>query len=467
MNITALGIGAAIVFAMYKPVADKDEEKTLQYLDFYRKIYHLLGIVVAGIGVALSLFLPYLMRDALEAVNLFDIYVIYFLYLIGSVSSFFVYAYRGGLITAYQHDYRLTPINYTASILTILAQGVSLIVFNGVFAFYVYVALPIVISAVRSILNGIFAAKWYPYIKRKPTGKLSKTEIKDLYKNVFGIAISKISAIINNSVDSIIISAIIGVAVLGKYYNYQTLILMVSSFVGILFSSLTPSVGNLNAEATVEHKKRVFDTIHFISFWIYGFCAVCYFLVVQPFVVIWIGESNLLNDVILMVVICLNFLTNGLCSAVGIFREGCGLFYQGRYRPIFTVIFNVAFSVLLGYFWGITGIIAATIMSRFLTIWWYDAYIVYKYQFEEKPYRYLLDYLFKIVFVCAVGALLYYLSGLLNFSGWMQLIINAAIAVIGFNIIFIICFCRTKGFGYVLEFVKRLLKKREKISEND
>ena len=174
LNITELGIGAAIVFAMYKPVANKDEEKTLQYLDYYRKIYHLLGVIVAAIGILLAPFLPLLMKDALEAVQLNEIYVVYFLYLFSSVSTFFVYAYRGGLITANQHDYRLAPINYTASVLIVLAQGASLLVFNGIFSFYVYVALPIVISALRSIMNGIFAAKWYPYIKRKPEGKLSK-----------------------------------------------------------------------------------------------------------------------------------------------------------------------------------------------------------------------------------------------------------------------------------------------------
>ena len=466
LNMTELGIGAAIVFAMYKPVADQDEEKTLQYLDYYRKIYHILGIAVAVIGALLAPFLPLLMRDALDAIQLHEIYVVYFLYLFSSVSSFFVYAYRGGLITANQHDYRLSPINYTASVLIVLSQGISLLVFDGIFAFYVYIALPIFICAIRSIMNGIFAAKWYPYIKRKPDGKLSKDEIKDLYKNVFGLAISKICAIINNSVDSIIISAIIGVAVLGKYYNYQTLILMVTSFVGILFSSLTPSVGNLNAEASVEHKKKIFDTIHFISFWIYGFCAVCYLLVVQPFVVIWIGEENLLNDLLLIVAICLNFLTLGLCSAVSIFREGCGLFYQGRYRPIFTVIFNVGFSILLGYFWGITGIIVATILSRLLTIWWYDAYIVYKYQFSKKPYKYLVDYIFKVVFVCVIGGMLYYICSLIKLEGWMQLIVNAIIAIFGFNLIFVLFFCRTSGFGNVMNFTKRLLKGR-KSNENN
>lgn len=465
LNITELGIGAAIVFAMYKPVAVKDEEKTLQYLDYYRKIYHFLGIIVAAIGLIIAPFLPYLMKDALEVVNLNEIYVVYFLYLISAVSSFFVYAYRGGLITANQHDYRLTPINYTASVLTVLAQGMSLLVFDGIFAFYIYVALPILISAIRSVLNGIFAAKWYPYIKKKPMGKLSKEELKDLYKNVLGLSISKISAIINNSVDSIIISALIGVAILGKYHNYQTLILMVSSFVGILFSSLTPSVGNLNAEATVEHKKKIFDTIHFISFWIYGFCTVCYFLIVQPFVIIWIGEVNVLNDTFLMISICLNFLTAGLCSAVSIFREGCGLFYQGRYRPLFTVIFNIAFSILFGHFWGIAGIITATIASRFLTIWWYDAYIVYKYQFERKPYKYLVDYIFRTVFVCAVGGLLYYICNLMSFTGWVKLIVNALVAVFGFNIIFVFCFFKTKDFRYVMEFSRRLL--RRKINENN
>lgn len=459
LNITELGIGAAIVYAMYKPIADKDEEKTLQYLEYYKKVYHVMGLAILALGLVLLPFFPYLAKGAGDVATTTELYVVYGLYLLQSVSSFYVYAYRGGLISAYQQDYRLTPINYTASILIVVLQGCSLLFLQGMTAFYVYVALPIVISCVRSLLNGIFAQKWYPYIKRKPQGKLSKEEIKGLYKNVLGLALSKVCAIVNSSADSIIISALIGVTVLGKYQNYQTLILMVGSFVGILFTSLVPSIGNLQAEGSKEHSKKVFDTVYFISFFIYGVCAVCYFCIVQPFVRIWIGEANMLFDNVLLIVICLNFLTDGLCSAVSAFRSGCGLFYEGRYRPVFTVIFNVVFSVLLGYFWGITGIILATIFSRLLTVWWFDAYIVFKHAFGKKVYGYLATYLANVAAVCLLGAAAFWVCSLIPVSGWAQIFVNAGVALVISVPGILLISCRSSGFGNALSYVKIWTKK--------
>lgn len=468
LNIAELGIGSAIVFAMYKPVAEENHEKTNQYLAYYKRVYHLLGLVVIGVGLAMMPFIPYMMEEATEIINKSEIYVVYALYLVSSASSYYVYAYRGGLITANQHDYRLTPINYTASVLIVIAQGVSLIIFDGFLGFCIYVALPIVISIIRSLINGIYALKWYPYIKETPKGKLDKSEIKEIHKNVLGLAISKISTIINNSVDSIVISAMIGVTILGKYYNYQTLILMVSSFVGILFTSLVPSVGNLNAEASVEHKKRIFNVMYFASFWIYGMCTVCYFTVVQPFVVIWIGNENVINSIFLIVIICINFLTQGLCSPVDVFRAGCGLYYQGKYRPIFTVIFNIGFSVLFGYFIGLPGIILATILSRFITMWWYDAHIVFKYAFNEKCHKYLIDYLIKMLFVCVVTAIAYLICLQLPLVGVWKVLTNFVISVVLFNVIFLLFFGRTSEMKYFVNAIKgKFGRKKNKATINN
>lgn len=464
LNMTELGIGTAIVYAMYKPVADNDEEKILQYLEYYKKIYHLLGLIVFGLGIALVPFFPILAKGATDVASTTELYVIYGLYLLQSVSSFYVYTYRGGLITANQHDFRLTPINLTVSILNILLQGASLLILRGVIAFYVYVAIPIVLPLIGRIIGGIWAGKWYPYLKNKPKGKLSKFEIKELYKRVFGLAVSKICIIVNNSADSIIISALVGVTLLGKYYNYQSLILLVNSFVGFLFTALVPSIGNLQAQASKEHTKKVFDTINYISFFVYGVCTACYLCMVQPFVRIWVGEINLLYDYSIIVIICLNFLTEGMSSAVTIYRAGCGLHYYGRYRPIFTVIFNVVFSVVLGYYMGITGIVLATIISRFLTTWWFDAHIVFKYVFEEKATGYYIAYWLRLLSIVLTCTLAYLICHTIGATGWTALFVNFAVAATISSVGLILLSFKSKSFGYTLAYVKnwvnKLLKKQ-------
>ena len=461
LNIAELGIGAAIVYAMYKPVADENEEKTLQYLEYYKKIYHILGYVVLAIGVALAPFLPLMMKDVDGVIKLRDLYLIYVLYLTQSVSSFFVYSYRGGFLTANQKDYKLTPINYTASILTPVLQGVALIIFKGILGFCIYTAIPIFISITRSLLNGIFIAKWFPYIKHKPKGKLGFEEKKSIFKNTYGLAIAKICTIINNAIDSILISAMIGVEILGKYYNYQTLILMVTGFVEILFSSIRPSIGNLDAKGTLEDKKRVFGIINFSAFAIYGFCSICYFTVVQPFIAIWIGYKNILSPYVVLAVV-LNFLTSGLNSAVTNFREGCGLYYQGRYRPIFTTIFNIIFSIILGQFFGIPGIIYATIISRFITIWWFDAHIVFKFVFKEKTHKYLLDYILKMFLTIIIGLLTYWICSLHNLVGIYAVLANLGLSIITVSLSILILFFKNPDFINVKNLIINIIKRKNK-----
>ncbi len=459
LNIAELGIGSAIVYAMYKPIADEDQEKVRQYLDYYKKIYHFLGLAVLSIGIVLAPFLPLMMKDIENIINLGDLYIVYTLYLTQSVSSFFVYAYRGGFLTANQKDYKLTPINYTASILIPVLQGISLVLFKGIIGFCIYTSLPILISITRSLLNGIFIVKWYPYIKEKPKGKLNPEEKKEIFKNTYGLAIAKISAIINNAIDSIVISTLIGVEILGKYYNYQTLILMITSFVGIIFTSLIPSIGNLNVSSDIPNRKRIFSIINFTAFWIHSLCAIIYFVVVQPFVELWIGKVNVLNDTFILIAICLNFLTQGMCYATGVFREGCGLYYQGRYRPIFTALFNVIFSIIFGKLFGIPGIIFATIISRFITIWWFDAYIVFKYVFNEKPYKYLIDYIFKIILFLFVSAITIFICSFHKLTGISAIFINAVIAIALVNILYFLLFAKTNEFAHTKDFIFNFAKR--------
>ncbi len=448
LNITELGISTAINFAMYRPIAENNQEKVKQYLAYYSRVYRTLGFVVLVIGVGLAPFLPFMLNIDDLTVGYKEIYFIYVLNVINSVYPYYVFANRGGFLNASQKEYKLTFINYSTTVLTVVFQLLAIVVLQGSFAsFALYTAIPVVLNISRSWLNGMFAAKWYPYIKEKPSGKLSTNEIKELYKNTYGIAISKICTIVNNSIDSIIISAFIGINILGQYSLYNTLIGMVTSFVSVLFTSIQPSIGNLNAEADFLAKKQIFNLINIIAFWVYGFTSVCYFTLVQLFMEIWAGKERVMPIIIPLVVV-MNYLTSGLSSAVNVFREGCGLYYQGRYRPIASTAINVLSSLLLVYYltnrfdsvFGVAGVVLATIISRMSVTWWYDAYIVYKNVFGERPYRYLVTYLFRLVFVVFVGGVSYIIGSKLNFNIWINLILMILICFAVFNSLFVLFF---------------------------
>ena len=162
-----------------------------------------------------------------------------------TVFGYFIYPARGGFLNASQKDYRHAAVNYTSNILSVVLQVVFVLLFPKSFlGFACYVGIPIVVNVLASCLRGWLVGHWYPFIKVPAEGRITKEERIGLFKNTFGLAIDKFCKIINNSVDSIIISAIIGIGVLGKYSLYYSLIALVAGFVSTFFSALTPSAIN-------------------------------------------------------------------------------------------------------------------------------------------------------------------------------------------------------------------------------
>ena len=243
----------------------------------------------------------------------------------------------------------------------------------------------------------------------------------------------------------------------GPYSNYLVLITMISGFASIVFVSARPSVGNLNASSTIEHKKSIFDNLNLLSFWIYGLCATCYICLIQIFIPIWIGSSYLMSFPF-AIMVTLNFVVVGFNAAVSIYREGCGLYYEGRYRPIFTALLNIVLSIIFGKLWGTTGIISATTVSILLTTIWFDAYIVFKHVFKESVCGYLLRYLMELIeltIICIVALGLGSSIPLDNIGG---MVIKGFVAVVVFNIGFWVRYRKSIAFRNLKQTVYLMLK---------
>lgn len=450
LNITELGIGAALVFAMYDPIAKDDKEKVKQYIAYYKKIYSYLGLAVIGIGIVLLPFVNWLVPTDSTTVN---VYLAYVLFVANSACSYFFYVARGGFLSAMQQEYRLTLSNCIAQISTVCLQILVLIIWRN---FYLFLTVPIVVLIVQRIANGLMIGKWHPYIKEKPLGVLAKEDKIPIFKNTYGLAIAKISTIMNNAVDNIVITAVIGLSTVGPYSNYILVMNMISGFAGIAFMAVRPSVGNLHASSSIEHKLEIFHDLRLLSFWVYGVCGVCYVCLIQQFIPIWIGGSYLM-PLPLAIMIALNFVVIGLNSAVSIFREGCGLYYHGRYRPVFTALLNIALSVLFGKLWGSTGIIAATTLSILLTTIWYDAYIVFKHVFHKETLKYLFTYSWQLLQVILWGVLIYGASTFIPGNNLGLLVAKGIICLVLFNGIFWLLYRKDKSFKKMLNLCAPLI----------
>ena len=197
-----------------------------------------------------------------------------------------------------------------------------------------------------------------------------------------------------------------------------------------------------------------------MNFWTYGFCAVCFLVLFDPFISVWIGNKFIMNFPTECAIVC-SFLITGLQETVGTHRAAYGLFYKGRYRPIFSVILNIFFSILFVKIfpktYGVVAVLLGTIISNITVSWWFDAYLVYKYAFQKKPWRFYRGFWLRFIFTMIIGIILRIFSEKLPVDGWMLVIIDGVVVTLIYNIVFVGLFHKREEYIYLKNSILRIL----------
>lgn len=392
LSLAELGVGGAIVFSLYKPIAESDVTKMQALMSLYKKFYRIIGFVILGLGMALIPFLKYLVNFE-QGVDI-NYYYIYILFLCNSVISYWFFAYRSSIISAAQKDHKLVKVNVVTSFSTIIIQIIILISLNGNTAYYIYLLVPIILGIVKNLFIYNISKKMFPFLEEPCHTKLDDGELSVIKKNVYALAITKLSTTIYSSSDNLVISALIGTIYVGLYSNYTMITLTITQIVNIIFNNFRSSVGDLNATATTEHKYEVYKRILFINFWIYGFCTIAFFILLNPFIYLIFGKEYIFNQWV-TTIIALLFFIPGLNHTNTIYKDACGLFWQTRYRTLATAITNILISIFFAIIipykqYKIVGVFLGTIISYLVTIVPIDPRIVYRDVFEQKAAPYYM-----------------------------------------------------------------------------
>lgn len=451
LSLAELGVGSAIVYALYKPLAVGDKEKIASLVKFYGQCYRMIGIAVGVIGIALMPFLNLLIEEP----NIKEsIYLIYGLYLFNSASSYF-FSYRSSLIMAAQQNYIVTATNYAITVCQSILQIIWLLTTHQYIG---YLIIQCVGGLIYNIVISYIAKKKFPYIVSKEIKPLEKTERNGLVRNVRALVIWKLSGLLVNSTDNIIITFFSGLATVGLSSNYTLLSTTLNSLLNQIFNGITASVGNLNAIESKEKKLKMFNLINLANFWLFGWAAIGIFVVSSDIVHLMFGESYVL-PLSIPFVIALNFYMVGMQNAVWTYKNTMGLFRQGRYLLIVTAAINLVCSLWLGKVCGLFGILFATAISRALTNTWYDPYAVFKYGLEKKVSIYFRQYgLYAVILIFTAG-ICYYSCSFIRFSSSVNVILKFLVCCIIPNAVFFLCFYRKEEFQYFKGLLRSLLKK--------
>lgn len=452
LSLAELGIGSAIIYALYKPIAEKDEDKIAAIMQYYKKAYMVIGLIVAALGLAVLPFLDDIIRSKPDIKE--SIYLIYLLFLFSTVSSYF-FSYRASILTASQRTYVIQGYNYVVTILQSILQIVFLVLTHE---YITYLVIQIAGGLAYNIAISTKAAKDYPYIKKKDVPPLPTAERRSLFVNIRALAISKLSGVLVNSTDNIAITFFNGLSVTGLTSNYTILSGMVDQIITPFFNSFTASVGNLNATSTSEKSYFIFRVLNMMNFWLYGWGAIGIALVSSDLVSLLYGSKYVMPAHI-PIILAVNMFSIGMLHAVYTYKSTMGLFRYGQFLLFFTGFINIALDVILGKKLGVFGILLATLGARICTNLWYEPYAVFKYGFHISPWYYWKRYLFNLVALAAAGIPSFLLCNICQFPIALNVICKFVICSIIPNAVFWLFFKNKEEFSYLMDSAKSILSK--------
>lgn len=452
LSLAELGIGGAIGFALYKPLAEDDRDKIATLMRFYGKAYRIIGCVVAVVGLLMMPFLNIIITEQPDIQE--NLYVIYLLYLFNTASTYF-FSYRSALLTAAQRNYIVLGINYAVTIMQSIIQIPVLLMTHNYMAYLIVQTIGVFVN---NVIVSWWAKKDYSYISKRNVKPLSHDEKGGLFINIKALTINKLSTILVNNTDNIVLTYFSGLVAVGVVSNYVILTNTLSSLTSQLFNSLTASVGNLNAIENDEKKYSFFQILNLSNFWIFGWGAIGIAFVSGDIVRLCFGEEYVLG-ISIPLVLAINFYIVGMQNAVYAYKNTMGLFRYGQYLLLLTAAINLVLDIVLGNTMGILGIYLATAIARIATNAWYEPYAVFRYGLKVSPFRYLRKYFEYIGVLVVTGGICYYLCSLCQFQVVINVIIKFIICSIVPNCIFFACYHKSEEGQYLIGTAKRFTVK--------
>lgn len=419
--ITELGVGAAITYSMYKPIAEKNISKITALYNFYKVIYRRIAIIIFALAAAFIPFLNFFLKDfSLD----YNIYLLFFIQLFGVIVVYFFSA-DISLINAYKRNYITILVLSFIQIIKIVIQALVLILTANL---YLYLLATVVSEIIHMIIIKIYSKKSFADVVLGSFNEIDVDTKKQIIKDIKSIFLHKVGGILVNTIDSIVISTVLGVAILGYYSNYLLLINSLITICTMVFTQMISTIGQKFVEENKSVMKNFFMKYYLVNYMLASIMFFCFYTAADSFIDFAFGDGlNLERNIVL--VISINYFIQFMRRTVLTFKDSAGLFYPDRYKPIIEGVVNLILSLIFVQIFGVIGVILSTIITNLFICHLVEPFVLFKYGFENTPKKYYLcNFSFICIFILVVTLYHYNFNFIID-NKFLEFIVNGFIGV--------------------------------------
>lgn len=448
LNLAELGVGSAMVFSMYKPIAQEDSKTICALMKLYKIYYRVIGLVVLAAGLVLLPFIPKLIAgDVPDGIN---IYVLYLLNLLATVFTYWLFAYKNSILQAHQRQDVVSKVTIVTDTCKYILQIGMLFAFHN---YYYYVCVLLLSQIFNNILTAIVSNKLYPQFQAE--GKLPKETVKEINQKIKDLFTSKLGFTIVSSADTVVISAFLGLEALAIYQNYYYIINAVMGFVAIVYSSITAGVGNSMIVYDTEKNYRDYRIFTFLACWITAFCVSCFSGLFQPFMKLWMGK-DLLLPYPLVILLCVYFWVYEYIMMASVYKDAGGIWYEDRFRPLLSGLVNLSLNLLTVKFLGLYGIVLSTIISMVVISAPWITSNIFKLIFKKSAKEYVVKLGYYLLTAIVATTVTNIIIKFIPDNGWLWFVVKAAVCVVVSNSIIFMMLLKVSEFSDAVSLIAKM-----------
>ena len=452
LQLAEMGIGSAIIFALYQPLIDHNIKEIQILMRYYKKMYRVIGMTIIFLGSIMSLFLQFLITDSTYSITY--IRIVFFIQLGVTASTYFL-AYKRNLLYADQNMYISTIVDTIFYIVFTTGNIIFMYFFHS---YILYLLMQVIQAVISNLTINCICDKKYPYLKEKIEDKYEK--IDELKRNVRDIVLDKIGAAIYGSTDNIIISTFVGVVQVGYMSAYYQVLGIFNSLAMAITEPIQPILGNYVRDK--KDSKAAYDL--FLSYTFVRYCVANIFTVgmvvmVDLFITIWLGDGYVLEDSI-PIMIAVSMYISIVHGPTGEFIIALGLFKSNRNLSFGGIFINLVTSIILAKKYGTIGVLIGTAIAQ-VYYWIARTFIVYKNYFKRNAFEYILKNIMYIAVVIFDIKLIKILSNVVILSNvYLSFVFKTGITMLVCITSIVIFFFYTKEFKAALEIINNYKKKK-------
>lgn len=456
MSLAELGFGMAIIYKLYAPIRDNDQDKIAQYMNLYKKIYYIVAGVFVLIGAAMVPFVHLLVKDV--EIDVWYLRLVFGMFVIQTAASYLL-SYKSSLLIADQKNFIISIFTFIAKTICAGAAIALLLLTKN---YIVYLGVQIAQAIMINLSIAIYVNKKYPFLRTK--NRLSKEEKKATFKDVGNIFIKRLSGVVTSSTDNVLISTLVSTVLVGFYSNYVMIFSVVRLIKREMTSGVGASIGNLSVTADADKNIQVLKRLTFIYFVFASIMCAGLMALSSLFVGQWLGVDHQLSIEIVYIAIFVLFLEI-VCEPLWQYLEVSGLFSLDKYIGIIGSVVNLIVSIILGLYIGIAGIFIGTICTQVIQIT-LKIFLIFKKKYFKSPGRYFLVWGKALLGYAAIVAVSFFLIEKINFANFYLTFFTRGFAALFLGIAAsLLPFICTDEIKYTFSFMNRIFHKKPKTEE--